>query len=154
MIGVYFHFDEESVDEKGQVVNGHIHIDSIPFAEGYSSGLEKRNSLSGALEAQGFHHISRKMTREIQWEKSENELLERICTLCNCTVLHPNEGRKHESTLLYKTRKEKESILKAKKELEDEKEALNKVMDEVISPYIRSPRFFTVKKISFWYICY
>lgn len=130
LCGLYLHGDEESKDL-------HLHIDYIPVSEGYKTSLEKRTSLNGALEAMGFHHISKKMTMEIQWEKSENGVLERICSAHNLNTLHPDiEGRKHEATEIYKARKEKENLLKMNRVIKAENEKLSTAINDLIGPYI------------------
>ncbi len=60
------HLDEETP---------HIHIDFVPFATDQKRGLSTRNSLSKALEQQGFKGEGKNNTCTKQWVESEKEQL-------------------------------------------------------------------------------
>jgi len=60
------HLDEETP---------HVHIDFIPFATEQKRGLSTRNSLSKALEQQGFTSESKNNTCTKQWVEHEKEML-------------------------------------------------------------------------------
>ena len=62
LIGAYIHMDEASP---------HLHLDYIPVAKGYTRGLETRNSLDKAMEANGLP------TREREPKEQRYEALER-----------------------------------------------------------------------------
>ena len=102
LIGAYFHFDE-----KGEP---HLHADYIPYAT-YEKGLSVRTGLNKALEAQGFEKKG-KATPQIQWERSENDYLERLCRDRGLEVEHPErdkspeQKREHEETLIYQAHKD------------------------------------------------
>ena len=60
------HLDEETP---------HIHIDFVPFATEQKRGLSTRNSLSKALEQQGFTSEGKMNTCTKQWIEHEKEML-------------------------------------------------------------------------------
>lgn len=94
LIGAYYHADEDG--------EPHVHIDYIPVAHGYTRGMETQTGLVKALGEQGFEKKG-KLTAQIQWEKRENEHLEKLCNARGISVDHPRlEGIKHRETELYK----------------------------------------------------
>ncbi|MBO6308200.1 MAG: plasmid recombination protein [Oribacterium sp.] len=60
------HLDEETP---------HVHINFIPFATNQMRGLSTRNSLSKALEQQGFKGEGKNKTCTMQWVEHEKEML-------------------------------------------------------------------------------
>lgn len=107
LIGAYYHADEE-----GQ---HHVHIDYIPIVRDCTRGMEVQTGLNGALREQGFVTTGTSRTAQIQWERSENQYLERLCRERNIEIEHPqsrevtHERFEHLSTLEYKVeQKEKE----------------------------------------------
>ena len=102
LIGAYLH-----PDERGSI---HLHADYIPYDQ-YEKGLQKRTGLNRALEAQGFEKKG-KATPQIQWERSENDYLERLCRDRGLEVEHPErdkspeQKREHEETLIYQAHKD------------------------------------------------
>ena len=97
LIGAYYHADEQG--------EPHVHIDYIPVAHGYTRGMETQTGLVKALGEQGFEKKG-KLTAQIQWEKRENECLEKLCNARGIAVDHPRlEGVKHKETELYKLEK-------------------------------------------------
>lgn len=104
MIGAYYHNDETGVP--------HCHLDYIPIAH-KNVGLKVKNSLSGALQEQGFDDKGRKNTRQMQWEKSEKEALKEICQTYGIEIKdNTQEKREHLS-------KEQYIMTQQKKEMED-----------------------------------
>lgn len=58
----------------------HLHLDYIPVATGYKTGLKKRNSLTKALQNMGFAKGRGKKDNEtIDWQKREREYLTGLC---------------------------------------------------------------------------
>jgi len=112
LIGAYLH-----PDEKGSI---HLHCDYVPVAE-YEKGLAVRAGLNRAFEAQGFEKAG-KSTPQMQWEKSENAYLERLCRDRGLEVEHPERNkspeqkRAHEETLIYQANKD---LDKREKEVAD-----------------------------------
>lgn len=58
----------------------HLHMDYIPVAHGYKSGMETRNSLTKALQQMGFDKAkSRNENETVAWQKREREYLTELC---------------------------------------------------------------------------
>jgi hypothetical protein len=58
----------------------HLHIDYIPVAHGYKTGLETRNSLTKAFQQMGFAKaVSKKENETVAWQKREREYLTGLC---------------------------------------------------------------------------
>lgn len=95
MVGCYWHNDEQ-----GQP---HIHVDYIPWSDGYKNGPQRQAGLARALETQG-HHRQGKVTAQMQWTRAENDRLEAICRAHGLRVVHPLRGQhsKHMRTEDYK----------------------------------------------------
>lgn len=72
IIGAYIHMDEASP---------HLHLDYVPVANGYSRGLETRNSLDKAMKQMGFQpeNESRKNNATKLWKESERAVFGEIC---------------------------------------------------------------------------
>lgn len=102
LIGAYLH-----PDERGSI---HLHADYVPHAD-YEKGLAVRAGLNRAFEAQGFEKQG-KSTPQMQWERSENDYLERLCRDRGLEVEHPErdkspeQKREHEETLIYQANKD------------------------------------------------
>ena len=98
LVGVYWHADEQG--------HPHIHMDYIPWSDGYKKGPERQAGLVRALEAQGFHKQGRE-TAQMQWTRAENARLEAICRAHGLEVIHPQRGMesKHMATKDYKFHK-------------------------------------------------
>lgn len=99
LCGAYYHADED-----GQP---HVHIDYVPFVDGYTRGMSRQNGLVKALGQQGFFKRG-KETAQIAWERSENAALEKICRLHGLTIEHPQRGKgvEHLHTQTYKAAQE------------------------------------------------
>lgn len=115
MVGCYYH-----ADERGEP---HLHIDFIPKAE-YEKGMPLRNSLSRAIEQQDhFKSKSVHDSQQIQWERKENNYLERICRSRDIEVEHPQRDSKekqiHRSQREFKSFKEEQRQDKREKELKE-----------------------------------
>lgn len=109
LIGAYYHADEQG--------EPHCHIDYIPVAHGYSRGMETQTGLVKALGEMGFEKVG-KATAQIQWERRENECLEKLCKERGLEVSHPKqEGREHLHTETYKAQKTLENALDHTKDL-------------------------------------
>ena len=101
MIGAYYHADEQGVP--------HLHIDYVPVAHGYVRGLAIRNGLDKALRERGYIKKGRE-TPQIQWERTENKALERLCHSRGIEVEHPakqaEKALKHRETKVYQRTKD------------------------------------------------
>ena len=58
----------------------HLHIDYIPVAHGYKTGMETRNSLTKALQQMGFANaVSKKENGTVAWQQRERSYLTDLC---------------------------------------------------------------------------
>ncbi len=58
----------------------HLHIDYIPVAHGYKSGMKTRNSLTKAFQQMGFAKaVSRKQNETVAWQERERAYLTNLC---------------------------------------------------------------------------
>ena len=58
----------------------HLHIDYIPVAHGYKTGMETRNSLTQALPQMGFAKaVSKKEHETVAWQQREPAYLTDLC---------------------------------------------------------------------------
>lgn len=58
----------------------HLHIDYIPVAQGYKTGMETRNSLTKALQQMGFAKaVSKKENETVAWQQRERAYLTDLC---------------------------------------------------------------------------
>lgn len=125
LCGAYYHDDEE-----GQ---SHVHLDYIPRAVGYSRGMSVQNSISKALQQQGFIAQGQN-TEQMQWQARENQFLGSLCSRMGFVVHHPG-SKEHLDTETYKAQKQlqelKEQELTMAQKLEQEKKELELVQDEL-----------------------
>lgn len=72
LIGAYVHMDEASP---------HLHLDYIPVAKGYKTGLQARNSLDKAMKQMGYTPVkeSRKNNATKLWKENEREYFGELC---------------------------------------------------------------------------
>ena len=115
LCGLYYHCDE-SVGVNGSQV-GHVHVDYIPYGEGFSKGMAVQSSLSKALELQGFQTQDINNTAQMQWEARENQFLATLCAHAGFEVVRDKSGRKHMDTATYKKVKELQELQEQQAEL-------------------------------------
>lgn len=94
----------------------HLHLDYIPIAEGcYKQGMQRKNSLSKALELQGLgKHKSQYDNAAIRWQEQERKALKEIAKKYDFEIV--DQGKTGEKHLSVQEFKEKE--LKRSKEIE------------------------------------
>lgn len=86
----------------------HLHIDYIPTADGYKSGLKRRNSLSKALEQQGLENAGKQKDNcRILWQRREREYLSKLAAVQGLTIERVGVDRAHLSVTEYKREREK-----------------------------------------------
>lgn len=129
LIGAYIHMDEASP---------HMHFDFIPVAEGYKSGMQKRNSLDRAMKENikfrtgsdysprsGERNKAGKCTDNAtkQWKELERAVFRDICMRHNLSVDMeiPTPERDSLSVLDYKKQQREIEVAK----LDDLKEKIN-----------------------------
>jgi hypothetical protein len=119
VIGAYIHMDEASP---------HLHLDYVPVAHGYKTGMDTRNSLDKALGEQGIEVNDRKRTvkdketgteqevtlkegrynnRTMAWKDREREYFESICRERGLEVEEKQQARGSLSVEEYKEAKER-----------------------------------------------
>ena len=129
MVGCYWHNDE--------VGEQHLHIDYVPVYHANKRGIRIKQGLNNAFEEMGIEEPSESKgrfdkwhTRQIEWQKRENEYLEHLCNQKGIEVQHNDFGREHEPTLDYKKR----MLTKTNRELKEENQKLietNKKQHEI-----------------------
>lgn len=112
LIGAYIHMDEASP---------HLHLDYVPVANGYSRGLETRNSLDKAMKQMGFQpeKESRKNNATKLWKENERSVFGEICRNMGLEVEAERKARGSLSVDEYK--KARDQMIG---EIEQEKEAI------------------------------
>ena len=103
----------------------HLHLDYIPVATGYKSGMKKRNAIDRAMKNLGFGKNLRdsKDNATKQWKEAERKVLKEICVKHNLVVDAEVQTPEREdlSVLDYKKEmrtRENELVQKENKELE------------------------------------
>lgn len=99
LIGAYIHMDEASP---------HLHLDYIPVADGYTRGLEVRNSLDRAMKQMGYvpEKESRQNNATKMWKEHERERFSDICRERGLEVEQERKARGSLSVDEYKEAKE------------------------------------------------
>lgn len=111
MIGAYYHEDEATP---------HVHIDYVPVATELTRGMKRQNALVKALEEMGYKTIGIHNTAQVQWEKAQNEELERICIEHGLEIVHPiKDKQKHMKINEYRQQKRIEELERKNAELID-----------------------------------
>lgn len=112
LVGAYIHMDEASP---------HLHLDYIPVAQGYTRGLETRNSLDKAMKQMGYRpeKESRKNNATKLWKENERSVFGEICRNMGLEVEAERKARGSLSVDEYK--KARDQMIG---EIEQEKEAI------------------------------
>lgn len=124
----------------------HLHFDTIPFAEGYKKGMERRLSIAKALEAMGYSKNCEEAIRD--FTANERQILREICERhgleiekeeksreITFTPQQMREGISEQYTELKEVEKnlqEKKSLLQeTEKSLQEKQSALSEVTAKV-----------------------
>lgn len=112
LVGAYIHMDEASP---------HLHLDYIPVAQGYTRGLETRNSLDKTMKQMGYRpeKESRKNNATKLWKENERSVFGEICRNMGLEVEAERKARGSLSVDEYK--KARDQMIG---EIEQEKEAI------------------------------
>lgn len=112
LVGAYIHMDEASP---------HLHLDYIPVAQGYTRGLETRNSLDKAMKQMGYQpeKESRKNNATKLWKENERSVFGEICRNMGLEVEAERKARGSLSVDEYK--KARDQMIG---EIEQEKEVI------------------------------
>ena len=122
LVGAYIHMDEASP---------HLHLDYVPTATGYKSGLAVRNSLDRAMKEMGFVPTkeSRQNNATKLWKENERAVFAEICRSKGLEVEAERKARGSLSVEEYKEAKDA-MMGDIEQEYEEKKAQLEK-MDEV-----------------------
>lgn len=106
----------------------HLHLDYIPVAHGYKTGLSTRNSLSKGLQEMGIAPAIGKNDNEtMHWQQRERDFLEKLCKEKGIETEVLGIVRDNYSIPEYK------AAMREKEEAEAELEILNSEKEEAIS---------------------
>ena len=106
----------------------HLHLDYIPIAHGYKTGLSTRNSLSKGLQEMGIAPAIGKNDNEtMHWQQRERDFLEELCKEKGIETEVLGIVRDNYSIPEYK------AAMREKEEAEAELEILNSEKEEAIS---------------------
>lgn len=113
LIGAYIHMDEASP---------HLHLDYIPVAQGYTRGLETRNSLDKAMKQMGYQpeKESRKNNATKLWKENERAVFGEICRSLGLEV-EPERKSERKSLTVDEYKEARDEMIG---EIEQEKNAI------------------------------
>lgn len=113
LVGAYIHMDEASP---------HLHLDYIPVAQGYTRGLETRNSLDKAMKQMGYQpeKESRKNNATKLWKENERSVFGEICRNMGLEV-EPERKSERKSLTVDEYKEARDEMIG---EIEQEKEAI------------------------------
>lgn len=104
LYGAYYHADEQGVP--------HLHLDFVPWADGYKRGLSKQSAMDRALEQQGCKSEGMSKNSYVVWATREREYLEELIAEYGYDVLHPDAG-KHKESLTWQAYAAQQDALKS-----------------------------------------
>ena len=106
----------------------HLHLDYIPVAHGYKTGLKTRNSLSKGLQEMGIAPaIGKNDTETMHWQQRERDFLEELCKKREIKTEVLGIVRDNYSLPEYR------AAMREKEEAEAELEILNSEKEEAIT---------------------
>ena len=106
----------------------HLHLDYIPVAHGYKTGLKTRNSLSKGLQEMGIAPaIGKNDTETMHWQKRERDHIAELCKARGIETEVLGIVRDNYTIPEYK------AAMREKEEAEAELEILNSEKEEAIS---------------------
>ena len=73
----------------------HLHIDYVPIATGYKTGMETRNGHAKALEQMGYGNNKNSIN---EWRKKERDILRELCKAHGLDISEETKGRGHTLT--------------------------------------------------------
>ena len=106
----------------------HLHIDYIPVAKGYKTGLAVRNGIAKALEQMGYGKNKDAISK---WRDSERQVLKGICESRGIEINEEERGidRKYLSVPEYKNMKVQEAMIN--KEIEIKQQQYEDIVSEL-----------------------
>lgn len=117
----------------------HLHIDTIPFADGYKKGMTRQQGIAKALEAMGYGKGEDAVKR---FTEAERNVLREICESQGITIAKEEKGRGQDiATQIYGAVKDKQRELdKVTQEIND-KEIKKDALENEISKLERKKEF-------------
>lgn len=115
----------------------HLHLDYIPVAEGcYKQGLNRRNSLSKALELQGLgKHVNQFDNPAIRWQEQERQALREIAKSYGFNIVEQGKsGQEHLSVKDFKNQQDNDPLRIKADRLRQGIEVKSKLGIKYISP--------------------
>ncbi|MCL2055152.1 MAG: plasmid recombination protein [Oscillospiraceae bacterium] len=109
----------------------HVHIDFVPFATESKRGLSVRNSLSKALEQQGFKGEGKFNTCSKLWIDSEKMVLSEIMLSHGIEWLELGTTKEHLSVYNYKREKRREEVEELDKFVSEKQNTLSNLNEAV-----------------------
>lgn len=103
----------------------HLHVIFSPIGTGYKNGVQRRCSLSKALESMGFKTTVGNNYAITQFQNSVKDNVEKEMSLYGYARQFMNNHEKHLSVSQFKLKTENEKLLKKKDELNAEKDLLS-----------------------------
>ena len=95
----------------------HLHMDYIPVAHGYKTGLKTRNSLTKAFQEMGFAKaVSKKENETVAWQQRERNYLTELCREHGIEVELLGVQRENLSLPEYKAAMQKVAVLEQQAE--------------------------------------
>lgn len=94
VLGAYFHADERGTP--------HLHLDYVPWADGYKRGPARQVGLDRALQQQGHASKNRAQTAQMAWQDSERQALRDICREHGIDTYMVGDTRAHMETDLFR----------------------------------------------------
>ena len=104
----------------------HVHIDFVPFATGQKRGLSTRNTLSKALEQQGFKGEGKLETNTKKWIEREKQALSEIMLTRGIEWEQLGTHNEHLSVLDYKKQERQKEL----KDLESKTKSAEWVLNQ------------------------
>lgn len=100
----------------------HMHIDAIPFSDGYKKGMSRQQGIAKALEIMGYGVGD---TAIAKWQESERAVFREICERHGFTIRDEQKSRGYTVlTRQYAQYKENELALEQQQELIEEQQEL------------------------------
>lgn len=108
----------------------HLHIDFVPYITDSRRGLKVRNTLKGALAAQGFVGEGKRCSEWSRWTDSEKEALAGVMERYEIRWKQLGTKEEHLSVYDFKKKKRKEEVQVLENEIGQKAEELSKAVAE------------------------
>ncbi len=102
----------------------HLHIDYVPFITDSKRGLRVRNSMKGALSAQGFTGEGKQNTEWAKWAESEKQVLAGIMERYEIKWNRLDTHEEHLTVLDFKKKMRKREVRELDELIDEQRECL------------------------------